>query len=1492
MSTVIINGLLLLDGDLTCDGDVTITSHGKVIPVPDEDFKKTFFNYPANFYITANGCSRAVTSTAGNLIVNGVIAGKGMGFNSEEGPGCNCMIPDSSGNTFEDTSMIGYGATHAGMGYIDSTDAPSPLPPYGHHETPVSLGSGSGFYHNPIRIWGENISGGGAIKLVARSGNLALNGFIDMNGTDGTHAGGAAGGSIWAIGWNLDGTGHLRAEGGSTRLLSNAGGGGGGYISLWYENNYSFTGRQSVIGQAGGGDGKLFRKQIEPILEDRFTGTILNSKWWDSTGPVSINNELSVVMPDKDYTKPVVESEFTVCGKDIVVSVDYKPDMDTTEYSAEFLMYCDSQNWAGVARRKTGLFGISAVDGLVSASGIPYDNTNVSLRIMKTDSTFLYQFHDYVSAPQTIYADVRPELANKHFKLRLQVDKPSYLSTVRSDCLRLTSLDIAREYVEADGTASDQSSTAMNITTGTSQYFGFDFYVQGNKFKWDSTGLSAFTFPIISKLEEVTVSAIDLIHREVALGSKPVSGSAIVYRVGDSTKTYGVDYIIAGNHIIWSGLALTGVLTAGDILRVSYDFDITETPSLSDVAVPGDVVRLQYGWEAPANDEISMVFDNVKVMEGAVKNAESKEAIVYVDADHGSDSSSGDQLSPLKNLFVATAWAKRGGIVVLYDGTYNPTYVSRKDLTIKGAAGALPVITSQYSQDTTGSGWETNALSFYGCQGIVDNVYLKDSTVGVRVENGNFDIVNNTVSEVSSAAQFINCDPVIARNRISNAGLALDFSSARTPYIYSNLIYDSSVGMRFRDTTGIWISGDTMDTNQTHIIMDTSSSGTVASNNLTYATLGMSIAADATVSILNNNFYGTVTAYTGTPDQTAGNIDLNPLYYDRSSRDYHITLGSPNIGAGTLDYDDYRIDFDGLPRPAADIGSYQYKADTSHSSAEYYVAGWGDDLLNTGDSTSPFKTLDHAMVVSDSTLVNVDGGHYDLFYLRLRSQINLNQLYINLPENHFLSYITLTAADIENGYVSLPGFVTEVNPDDAHNVALNPVGGPTQIYAVDYRIQYGSIIWKQMSLENYLTAGDILRVLYSGFLYKKALNILTLHGHYSDYGQEKAIFVAPSGSDSTVMGGDGTNTGGDGSIHRPYRTVSMALSMSSPGDNIVMFAGEYPLFENELAQITDRVLIPARDKTSVINQEPRRYYEDRFNQIDFRAFGMTDYESLPWTFSFAGDSTVTSGGGFLNLTYDGTNTASAVSDFDLMQGFEVFADLRNGIDPIRFEVSSPDNTAYFSYDNLSYAAGIITGGESYICRGVLDGDMTSEDNLIVEYIAINSDHVRKQYAPLSFIPDPADCTNVAVNVVGGTAQTFGVDFYIEDSKVKWDNGMINLDELEAGEVLRVIYKDDVLSPTVRVWIALKNNRFTIKVFNAGRWITVNKRDLIGTYTGSWKTNFVMDTPDPDKSHDCIYGKGFVSKFLAITESFENMSLDKPYVVSTDKRNVVFYKERV
>jgi len=112
MSSITINGTLLLDGDIACNGDIEVTTSGKVIPVPDPDLMKTFYSYQTNSYITANGGSSKITSTTGNIVINGVIDGEGAGFESNRGPGCNSLLTDS-GNP-----LGGYGATHAGLGCI------------------------------------------------------------------------------------------------------------------------------------------------------------------------------------------------------------------------------------------------------------------------------------------------------------------------------------------------------------------------------------------------------------------------------------------------------------------------------------------------------------------------------------------------------------------------------------------------------------------------------------------------------------------------------------------------------------------------------------------------------------------------------------------------------------------------------------------------------------------------------------------------------------------------------------------------------------------------------------------------------------------------------------------------------------------------------------------------------------------------------------------------------------------------------------------------------------------------------------------------------------------------------------------------------------------------------------------------------------------------------------------------------------------------------
>lgn len=115
MSTVLISGNFLLNGDLSCDGDITISPSGIVNPVPDEELMKRFYSYQTNSYITANGGARTMTSTTGDVIVNGLIDGEGAGFESDRGPGCNSVLQNSSG-----VKLPEYGASHAGLGALIS----------------------------------------------------------------------------------------------------------------------------------------------------------------------------------------------------------------------------------------------------------------------------------------------------------------------------------------------------------------------------------------------------------------------------------------------------------------------------------------------------------------------------------------------------------------------------------------------------------------------------------------------------------------------------------------------------------------------------------------------------------------------------------------------------------------------------------------------------------------------------------------------------------------------------------------------------------------------------------------------------------------------------------------------------------------------------------------------------------------------------------------------------------------------------------------------------------------------------------------------------------------------------------------------------------------------------------------------------------------------------------------------------------------------------
>jgi hypothetical protein len=1415
MANVYINGTLILDGNLTASEDVTVTPSGLVIPVPDEDMMKEFYSYRSNTYTIANGQGRTITSTTGDIIVQGLINGIGGGFGANDGPGCNSVLLASDGS-----SMPGYGATHAGLGYVSQDTAVVPASvrsTYGHWETPVSLGSGSGYYDTTdwynLGNQPENTHGGGAIKLEAKSGTVQVDGTVAMDGNGAYNTGGGAGGSVWIIAWDLAGSGKISSDGGMTRLAQNCGGGSGGYISLWYsqDNAYSGTlttlGGSTFLGTNKAEDGKIYIRKVDPILEEKFTGHILNTKWWDATNMTDVNNDLTLTSPQDDYAFPGATSKFSLSGENITVAVDYIPEGTLSQnFHADLLLYTDSLNWVGLSRRYGGLYGVSSVNGHFSFAGIPVDYTNLSFRVVKRDSTFSFQYYDSTTSPTTIYSDVLPGLADNSFNVKLGLEKSDY-QAFRIETVRITPLDYARGYFLVSEALIDTTSVALNNIWGSPQKI---------------------------------YDASDVVH---------------------SDFTCEVD-----SKVKWLG-------------------------NLATIVEPGDLFRVIYSGLSSAQNDSTASFDNLRIEEGIIVGAETTDPVLYVDSDFGSDSSTGEQLKPLQNLFVATAWSKRGGTVVLYDGTHNPTEVVRKDLTIRGAEGAKPLVTSQYVLDSTGSGWEKTAISFFGCQGVVDNVEITGTETGIIVENGNFDISRTKIHDVTTGIKFVDCDPVIARNELYNmSGTALEITESRNPYIYSNVIYDSAVGVSATDTSGVVISSNTFDSRylvgSTHIVLD-NSPGVVASNNLTYASVGLQASTDASVASYNNNYYQTATPYSRPPDASANDISLDPQYYFHLGHDFHLDSISPNIEAGLLDYDSYLIDFDGASRldgtvMHSDIGAYSY-IDTSYPG--YAVASSGDDFWNSGSINNPYRTPDKAMLMANAT-IRIDAGHYDTFYLNLSPYFdgsNSVNFYIYTEKfHHFITYRTLSALDIAHGFIDLGLTITS---DDTSHVAINVIGGPPLLYGVDYVVESGSVIWKGYELEPFLLVGDALRIIFDGLLQKRALNTLILHQHYSNIEFDKTVFVSPSGSDSTVLGGDGTNTGGLGTFELPYRTISMALANSSAGDNVVAIAGEYPLFQG----VSDRTLVPAIDRTAVADVNGRRYIMDLFAQNDFRAFGATLYDIPPWNFTYAGRSYATSGGGFLSLTYDGTNTARADSIFQVVNDFDIQADLRNALDPVKFMATSPDNTMMVSFNDGSYAATVITGGINYICQGTLSTlDSTYIPRLMTEYLAVTSTDIDNQYVPLSFIPEPGDCSNVALNIVGGVSQDYGTDFYIEDSRIKWGSSD-GLSELQAGDVLRITYVDRDVSEPMRFSLSLIGQRFTIKAFDNNSWTVLNRRDMIGTYQGPWTVSFVMDTTTAGIAHGCIFGRSFVSRFLAVGESFTNTSLDRVLVTTTERKNVVLYE---
>jgi hypothetical protein len=259
--------------------------------------------------------------------------------------------------------------------------------------------------------------------------------------------------------------------------------------------------------------------------------------------------------------------------------------------------------------------------------------------------------------------------------------------------------------------------------------------------------------------------------------------------------------------------------------------------------------------------------------------------------------------------------------------------------------------------------------------------------------------------------------------------------------------------------------------------------------------------------------------------------------------------------------------------------------------------------------------------------------------------------------------------------------------------------------------------------------------------------------------------------------------------------------------------------------------------------------------------------------------------GFLYMGYDGIYPVRATSAFNFHNsGFEVSAELRQAFDPIFFSIFNSQNTATFKISDGDYTCSLLTGGETYNCWGHLNLETSVENQYFTDYICVSSADIENKNFSLTYLIE--DPTDIAINVIGGTSQRLNVDFYVQDNKIYWDDSMRLDGELNPGDILRVIYLARGLSNPAQIKFVLKDNAMTTYGLVNGHYTKLMKRALHSPSTGPWKTSFYMDTLAHTGTQ---MGRGYVSKFLAIADSFTNTDKAKPYKLKTWRQPVIVYK---
>ncbi|XP_038052472.1 uncharacterized protein LOC119725183 [Patiria miniata] len=199
---------------------------------------------------------------------------RGQGYEPSEGPGQGY----GSGSGSSGGGHGGSGGRGGGQSLVGLA--------YGSIYYPVDYGSTGGYgqQYGQLYFGDETLKnivvrrgiggrGGGALKITTR--HMIIDGVISANGetpdsTHSVHAGGGSGGSIWIDCEELDGYGHLSADGGNGR--NSGGGGAAGRVAVYHQTIRNFNGTISAGGGSSayevGGAGTVYIEQYMNNVTD------------------------------------------------------------------------------------------------------------------------------------------------------------------------------------------------------------------------------------------------------------------------------------------------------------------------------------------------------------------------------------------------------------------------------------------------------------------------------------------------------------------------------------------------------------------------------------------------------------------------------------------------------------------------------------------------------------------------------------------------------------------------------------------------------------------------------------------------------------------------------------------------------------------------------------------------------------------------------------------------------------------------------------------------------------------------------------------------------------------------------------------------------------------------------------------------------------------------------------------------------------------------